>query len=132
MPIKNEQFSGFSPEIIRQDFHAKIFSECSASALAIDVQEQVDLYFRRTVDDYCVSLGQVLAKMKNTIALLFLRRRWGSLLEVLHLQFMRTLVAKVPGRKVRRRIRRKPHFKLQTPAMGYPFNRKLSSRSSVF
>ena len=118
-----EQFSGFSPEIIRQDFHAKVFSECLASALAIDVQEAVDSYSETTFHDYCISLGQILAKMKNTIALLFLRGRWRPLLNALYAQFMQSLIARVPGRRVQRKIRSGPHLKLQIPAMAYPMNR---------
>ena len=121
--LKIEHFSGFSPEIVRQDFHAKVFSECLTSALAIDVQEDVDLYSRTTLNDYCVSLSQVLAKMKNAIALLFLRRHWRPLLDALYLQFRQALIARIHGRRVPRKIRSKPHLKLQIPAMAYPLNR---------
>ena len=103
--LKIEQFSGFSPENIRQDFHAKIFSEGLASALALEVRDKVEAYSQKTEDEYVVSLTQVLAKMKNTIALLFLRRRWRTLLDQLTIQFFKNLVARVPGRKARRKIR---------------------------
>lgn len=121
--LKIEQFSGFSPEAIRQDFHAKVFAESLASALVLDVNDQVEAYSHTTQDDYCVSLTQVLAKMKNTIALLFLRKCWRSLIKALNLQFLKSLVARVPGRKVRRKTRGTPHLKLQIPAMAYPPNR---------
>jgi hypothetical protein len=117
--LKIEQFSGFSPENIRQDFHAKIFSEGLASALALEVRDQVKVYSQEVEDEYCVSLTQVLAKMKNTIALLFLRRRWRSLLDQLTSQFLKILVARVPGRKSRRKKR--VAAKVRSPA--YALNR---------
>ena len=39
-----KQFTGFSPEIIRPDFHANVFSECLASALALEVGEDEEDY----------------------------------------------------------------------------------------
>lgn len=121
--LKIEQFSGFSPELIRREFHAKIFSECLASALALDVQDKVDAYNQTTQDEYCVSMDQVLAKMKNTIPLIFLRKCKHMLIDELSLQFAKCLVARIPGRKVRRKTRSNPQQKLQIPAMAFPLNR---------
>ena len=121
--LRIEQFSGFSPEMIRQDFHAKVFSECLASALVLEVREHVEAYSQTTENEYCVSLTQILAKMKNTIALLFIRKQWRSLLKALNIQFLKNLIARVPGRKFPRKSKDKPHPKMQIPAIGYSFNR---------
>jgi len=121
--LKIEQFSGFSSENIRQDFHAKVFSLGLASALALETADQVQAYSQTTQDEYCVSLTQVLAKMKNTIALLFLRSRWRTLLKDLNAAFLKNLVARVPGRKAKRKPKGKSHPRSGTPSTAYSFNR---------
>ena len=69
-----EDFSGLTPEIILQDFHAKVFAECLTSALILDVDDEIEAYNRKTKHKYRVSITECVAKMKNTLVLLFLRK----------------------------------------------------------
>ena len=121
--LKVEQFSGLSPENVRQDFHAKVFSEALASTLALEVSEHAEGYSETTEDEYCVSLTQVLAKMKNTLALLFLRGGWRTLLAELQEVFQKCLVARVPGRRAKREPKAKSSQRSGTLSPAYAFNR---------
>ena len=121
--LKVEQFSGFSPENVRQDFHAKVFSEALASTLALEASEHAEAYSETTEDEYCVSLTQVLAKMKNTLVLLFLRSGWRSLLEDLKEVFQKSLVARVPGRRAKRKPKAKSSPRSGQLSPAYAFNR---------
>ena len=121
--LKVEQFSGFSPENVQQDFHAKVFSEALASTLALEASEHARGYSETTEDEYCVSLTQVLAKMKNTLVLLFLRSAWRSLLEDLQEAFQKSLVARVPGRRAKRKPKAKSAPRSGRLSPAYAFNR---------
>ncbi len=121
--LKIEDFSGATVENLRQDFHAKVFAECLSSALALELRGFVDDYCMTTKNEYKVSLTQVLAKMKNTIVLLFLRpgleKLIGDILEI----FSKSLVGATPGRQCHGDRRGKSGLKLTTHSSGYRFNR---------
>ena len=121
--LRIEEFSGLSPRAILQDFHAKIFAECLASTLALGIQDHIDDYCLKTDDDYRISLTQILAKMKNTLVLLFLRPRLDRFLSQLMDLFSKCLVAMVPGRRCPRKNEGKNGVKIQIPSMGYKLNR---------
>jgi len=66
--MKPETLSGSIPEIIRQDFHGKIFAECLTAALMLETREEVEAYCLTTRKEYKVSLTQALAKMKTSLS----------------------------------------------------------------
>ncbi len=121
--LRLEDLSGATPEIIRQDFHAKVFAECLSSALALELRDKVEAYCMTTRNEYRISLTQILAKMKNTIVLLFIRPKpeklLGDLLEI----FAKSLVDCVPGRSFRRKNAGRTGPKMETHSSGYRFNR---------
>ena len=121
--LKLEDFSGVSTENILQDFHAKVFAECLSSALALELREYTDNYSLNTQNEYKISLTQVLAKMKNTIALLFLRPRIETLVGDLLAIFSKSLVNAIPGRRCHGNRRGNSGLKLQTHSTGYRCNR---------
>ena len=121
--MKLETLSGSTPEMIRQDFHAKVFAECLTAALMLETRDEVEAYSLTTRNEYKVSLTQALAKMKNVLVLLFIRRPVAKLIRSLHTIFTKSLVAAVPGRKFRRYGTGKSGPKRQTHSMAYKFNR---------
>ena len=120
---KIEEVRGLTPEIVRQDFHAKIFSECLTAALMLDLEPEVRRYSDLRENEYKICFTQALAKMKNTLVLFVLRDRVEPLLKNLQAIFMRSLVPCVPGRKYNRRHPGKNARKIQTNSMAYTWNR---------
>lgn len=118
-----EEFSGTSPEVVLQDFHAKVFAECLTEALTLQVSEEVDDYSASTKGDYKVCFSQALAKMKNALVLLFIRPRVKSLISDLLAIFKKRLVAIVPGRKFKRKGGEKGRIKYKIAARAYRMNR---------
>ena len=123
--MRIEDVSGTTVETIRQDFHAKVFAECFTTALMLEVRDAVEAYCMTTRNEYKVSLTQALAKMKNTLVLLFLRARPDRLISDLLTIFTKSLIEAAPGRKYRRKNRGKGKNppKLQTQTKGYRYNR---------
>lgn len=121
--MKIEDISGITPEIIRQDFHAKVFGECLTTAMMLELRDEVDAYCLTTRDEYRVSITQALANMKNTIVLMFIRPRPSKLISHLLKILMKSLVAMVPGRKYKRKNSGKNSPKLQTQSRAYRYNR---------
>ncbi|WP_448721982.1 IS4 family transposase [Acanthopleuribacter pedis] len=121
--LKIEEISGLDPDAARQDFHAKIFAEALTSALLLQEQEHVDAYNDRTLNHYKLCLTQALAKMKNTIALLFLRNKPRPILKELSEIFRKSLTGSAPGRTAKRRASGRYIVKIQIFAPGYKSNR---------
>lgn len=121
--MKIEAVSGTSEEIVRQDFHAKVFAECLTSALMLDLQSDVEDYCLRRANEYKISITQAIAKMKNSLVLLFVRKDSHRLLMDLHTIFMKSLVGAVPSRKYTRKHQGKCNPKLQCNVKGYMTNR---------
>lgn len=121
--LRIEDVTGLTPEIIRQDFHAKVFAEALAAAFALELQEDVTRYSLRTINEYKVSITQVVAKMKNTLVLLFVRDKPHFILSGLLKLIQKSLVECVPGRRYKRRHPGKNARKIQTQSMCYRYNR---------
>lgn len=121
--INIEEVRGLTPETVRQDFHAKIFAECLTAALMLDLDPEVRRYSDKCADEYKICFSQAVAKMKNTLVLLFVRDSVSTLINGLSTLFMKSLVACVPGRKYKRRHAGKNARKIQTNSMGYTMNR---------
>jgi len=121
--MRIEEMTGTSPEIVLQDFHAKVFAECFTAALLLELREEVEAYCLTTRNEYKISFTQVIAKMKDTIVLLFLRKQPSRLIADLFKIFRKCLVDLKPGRRCRRKNAGRNAPKLQTQSMGYKFNR---------
>ncbi len=121
--LKIEEVRGLTAENVRQDFHAKVFAECLTAALILDLVPEVERYSEGCIDEYKVCFTQALAKMKNTLVLIFLRKDVRPILRGLLDIFMKSLVACVPGRTYERRHPGKNARKIQTNSMGYTGNR---------
>ena len=121
--IKIEEVRGLTPDLVRQDFYAKIFSESLTAAFMLSLEPEVRDYSDRRENEYKISFTQALAKMKNTLVLLFLRAQVAPILSGLESLFLQSLVPCVPGRKYKRRHPGKNARKIQTNSMGYTYNR---------
>lgn len=121
--MKIEELSGKTPELVRQDFHAKIFAETLTMALAVELDSAVEGYSLTTKNEYQISITQALAKMKNTLVLLFIKQDPLKILNDLLQILMKSLVAMVPGRKFKRKGQGRNPPKLQTQSFGYRCNR---------
>lgn len=121
--MKIEAVSGTTAEIVRQDFHAKVFAECLTSALMLDLHSDVEEYSLNRVNEYKISITQAIAKMKNTLVLFFVRKDPLRLLADLRRIFMKSLVGAVPSRKYIRKHQGKCTPKLQCHVKGYVANR---------
>lgn len=67
-----ENFSGRSPLVLLQDFHAKIFAQNLASIFVFVAQWLADERYRERKHVYHINFANALSKMKNTIVHLFL------------------------------------------------------------
>ena len=121
--LRLEDFSGHTPEIIKQDFHAKVFAEALTAALTLDVEKELETHNLKTVHEYRICVTQALAKLKNTMVLLFFRKQWRKLLVTLEVILRKSLVDIVPGRKAKRGPCGAGSPKLVRPSLGYRYNR---------
>ena len=118
-----EEATGTTPEIVLQDFHAKVFAECLTEALILDVREEVTAYNKGKKRAYMICTAQALAKMKNVFVLLFWREDPTELIMDLRDVFVKNLTAIVPGRKARRKRAGKTILKYKLPSRAYKMNR---------
>lgn len=72
--LEIENFSGRSPQVILQDFHAKIFAQNLASVFVTLAQWLADQHYRQRKYRYQINFANALSKMKNTLVQLFLHR----------------------------------------------------------
>jgi len=121
--LRIEDSRALTPETIRQDFYAKVFAECLTAALMLDVDQEVRTQRKGRRHEYKICKAQALAKMKNTIVLLFVRPKIGPMLQSLFDLFRRSLVACVPGRRYKRRPGGKGARKLKAESIAYALNR---------
>lgn len=68
-----ENFSGRSPLILLQDFHAKIFAQNMASIFVFLAQWLADERYRKRKHAYQVNFANAISKMKNSIVRVFLQ-----------------------------------------------------------
>lgn len=67
-----ENFSGRSPWVVLQDFHAKIFAQTLTATIATLAQWLADQRYRHRQHTYRINFANALSKMKNNLVLLFL------------------------------------------------------------
>lgn len=121
--MKLEDLSGSTPELVCQDFHAKVFAETLTAALGLEIEDYLKDYNLNTRNTYALCMTQALAKMKNTLVLLFLRKRVEPLVRDLINIFKKSLVERRPGRKFPRKGSGKNRVKVQTSSYAYKSNR---------
>lgn len=72
--LEIENFSGRSPWVVLQDFHAKIFAQNLTAIIATLAQWLADERYRHRQHAYRINFANALSKMKNNLVRLFLHR----------------------------------------------------------
>lgn len=70
--LEIENFSGRSPWVLLQDFHAKIFAQNLTAIIATLAQWLADERYRHRKHSYRINFANALSKMKNNLVRLFL------------------------------------------------------------
>lgn len=91
-------FTSTAPEILRQDFHAKIFTEALTSILTASLSTDIKRASRKRTYKQQVSMTKALSIMKSTLVNLFLGFDLEKFLYSLGNLFMKSLESIVPGR----------------------------------
>lgn len=98
-----EEFSGMTPELVLQDFHAGILKEAVTCALLTDVAEEIELATRKRKLTYKACITQALNKMKNTLPFLLLAKTSAEMIRRILDIFGKSLISVEPGRQYPRR-----------------------------
>jgi hypothetical protein len=103
--IEIENFSGKSVLSVYQDFHAKVFSKNLTAILAHPTKDTIEKNTQDRLYHYQINFTQALSKMKDTIVLLFNRKKTivKDLISELHQIFIQTIEPVRPGRKFPRK-----------------------------
>lgn len=102
--LEIENFSGLSVDAIVQDFFAKIFLANLTSILSFDASIELIEKFKHRKYDYNINRSNAIKNMKNSIFLVFIRKKYLTILYNLHQLFM---VKPVPYRPERTFERKK-------------------------
>ncbi|MCL5029551.1 MAG: IS4 family transposase [Bacteroidetes bacterium] len=89
--VEMENFTGKSPEEIKQDFHARTFTQNLAAILAFPVHEEVKENNKDKKYEYQINWTQAIAKMKDSVVLLFIRDNIHKIIEKLQKHFLRNI-----------------------------------------
>ena len=108
--VEMENFTGKSPEAIKQDFHARIFTHNLAAILAFPVHEQVKKNNKDKKYEYQINWTQAIAKMKDSVVLLFIRDNVHKIINKLQEHFSRNIEPVRPNRKFPRSPKPKKHY----------------------
>ena len=102
--LESENFSGRSPEAIRQDFYARVLSSNLASLIIEDAQTEVDKKVSKNpdlkYDEYRINRSVALGVMKNELIemLLLPENKWGKKYNQLVKDVKRSVIPVIPGR----------------------------------
>jgi hypothetical protein len=111
--LQLENFSGNTVHSIYQDFHAKVFSKNITAIIASTTQEKIKEKSKKCKYVHQINFAQALARMKDTIVLLFKSGRKKIFEYIRQLQdiFIQTTEAIKPDRSFPRRNQiRRPRF----------------------
>ena len=108
--IEVENFSGKSTEAIKQDFYALVFTQNLTAILAFPVHEKIIVDNKNKKYDYQINWTQAIAKMKDTIVLLFTRDNIDKVINKLQEHFLNNIQSIRPNRKFPRIPRPKRHY----------------------
>lgn len=104
--LEIENFSGRSPLILLQDFHAKIFAQNLTSIFVFVAQWLADERYRQRKRTYRVNFANALSKMKNTLVRMFLQTSPLELGWQLLGKLASTVEAVRPGRSYPRNLKK--------------------------
>ena len=109
--IEMENFTGKSPEVVRQDFYARIFTLNLTAILTASVQEQIRKK-RTKKSKYVQQINwtQAIAKMKDSIVLLFVRKNIHKIIMALNKHFFMNTLPIRPNRVFPRNHKPIRHF----------------------
>lgn len=111
--LQVENFSGKTVHSVYQDFHAKVFSKNLTAVIATTTRKKIIKKSRNLKHTHQINFAQALARMKDSIVLLFVSRRKKicKYVEQIRKIFIQTTEAIKPNRKFPRinQIRR-PRF----------------------
>ena len=108
--IELENFTGKSPEAIKQDFHARVFTQNLTAILAFPVHEKIKEDNKNKKYDYQINWTQAIAKMKDTVVLLFTRDNTHKIINKLQGHFLSNIQSIRPNRKFPRAPKPKRHY----------------------
>ena len=113
--LEIENFSGRSAEVVRQDFHAKIFAQNLTAIIATLAQWLADERYRHRKRAYRVNFANALSKMKNNLVRLLLHTSPLELCWRLLKRIAQSVEAVRPGRSYPRNLKkvRVPGFQPQ-------------------
>ena len=108
--IEMENFSGKSPEVVKQDFYARVFTANLTAILSFPVHEQIKENSRKNKYDHQINWTQAIAKMKDSIVLLFIRDNIHSIIKILQEHFIKNNLPIRSDRIFPRNHRPKRHY----------------------
>jgi len=108
--IEMENFTAKSPEAIKQDFHARVFTQNLTAILAFPVHAKIKEDNKNKKYDYQINWTQAIAKMKDTIVLLFTRENIHKIINKLQEHFQNNIQSIRPNRKFPRIPKPRKHF----------------------
>jgi hypothetical protein len=113
--LEIENFSGRSPWVVLQDFHAKIFAQNLTAVIASLAQWLADERYRHRQHTYRINFANALSKMKNNLVRLFLHMSPLELCWRLLQRMADAVEAVRPDRTYRRHLKkvRVPGFQQQ-------------------
>jgi len=113
--LEIENFSGRSPWVVLQDFHAKIFAQNLTAIIATLAQWLADERYRHRQHAYRINFANALSKMKNNLLRLFLHTSPLELCWRLLQRMADAVEAVRPGRAYPRNLKkvRVPGFQQQ-------------------
>ena len=113
--LEIENFSGRSPWVLLQDFHAKIFAQNLTAIFVRLAQWLADARYQHRRHGYRINFANALSKMKNNLVRLFLETSPLDLSCRLLQRMADAVVAVRPGRKFPRDMKkvRVPGFQMQ-------------------
>jgi hypothetical protein len=106
--IEIENFTGKSPEAVKQDFHARIFTVNLTSILSFSVQKKIEKKNNKYI--YQINWTQAIAKMKDSVVLLFIRKDIQLIINGLHYHFLKNIEPVRPNRIFPRMHKPKKHY----------------------
>lgn len=108
--IELENFTGKSPEVIKQDYYARVFMANLSAILASPVHEIIDKKYQKRKYRYQINWTQAMGKMKHSAILLFIRDNIIELIKRLQQLFINNVIPIRPDRKYPRNHKPKRHF----------------------
>jgi hypothetical protein len=108
--IEMENFTGKSVEAVKQDFHARIFLSNLTAILAYPVHEEIKGNNKNKKYNYQINWTQAIAKMKDSVVLLFIRENVKKIVKRLQEIFLQNIEPIRPNRKFPRIPKPKKHY----------------------